>query len=400
MERQKNDAAHKESYFKTSGGDLLRSAIVYGANASGKSNFSKALVFFQRFVTDGLRLSLANSPIQTVPFLLDVNTQNLPSRFEIELLIGEIRYLYGFEVTQDKVHSEWLHQYPNKKVLFERNAVIETSQRNLKEATSDLKEKTRPNVLFLTVLASYNGEISNKIVEEIKKITVFPADQKDLMLEYSFQVYPKYKDKIDSMIFESDVGIKAFKIAQKEVTKDEFVPPMFPEQFREFITAGKSKFVHRQVSTVHTMYDSKGKEVKDVEFDFFAQESEGTKRIFGLAGIIAEALDKGNVLMIDELSASLHPFLCRFVLKLFNSKKENPKNAQLIFTTHDVSLLDSEILRRDQIWFSEKDRLGSSTLFSLAEIGERKDLNYGKRYFEGRYGALPYINSLEGIDQL
>ena len=399
--RQSNDNSHKEAFFKAKGGDLLRSALIYGANASGKSNFSKALVFFQRFVTDGLKLSLANSPIQTVPFLLNTKTTNAPSFFEVEILMDDLKFVYGFEASQEKVHKEWLHQYPNKKVLFERTQdQIESSQRNLKEATADLKEKTRPNVLFLTVLASYNGEVSNKVVEEIKKITVFPADQKELILEYSFQNYAKYEKEIKEMIYEADVGIKDFKVAQKEVTKDEFVPPIFPEQLRDLLTAGQSKFVHRQVSTMHTKYDEKGNEIEDVPFDFFTQESAGTKQMFALSGLFVDALKEGKVLVIDELSASLHPFLCRYILKLFNSKEKNPKNAQLIFTTHDVSLLDSEILRRDQIWFAEKDKYGASQLFSLAALGERKDLNYSKRYFEGRYGALPYINSLETIDQL
>ena len=146
---------------------------------------------------------------------------------------------------------------------------------------------------------------------------------------------------------------------------------------------------------MHTKYDNKGKEVDKVPFDFMTQESGGTKQMLGFAGLFLNALKTGKAIFIDELDSSLHPLLCRFILKIFNSKKKNPKNAQLIFTTHDVSLLDNELLRRDQIFFVEKDKYGASKLFSLNDIGERKDSSYRKRYFEGRYGALPYIKSIE-----
>ncbi len=251
----------------------------------------------------------------------------------------------------------------------------------------------------MTVLASYNGEIANEVVEEIKEITVFPADQKEMILEYSFQNYPKYKNEVWEMVREADFGMKALNLEQKEITKEEFERP-FPIQIRDMMTAGKNKFFHQKASTLHAKYDENNKEVEDVAFDFMTQESAGTRQMFGLSVLFVDALKEGKILFLDELSSSLHPFLCKFIMKIFNSKEKNPKNAQLIFTTHDTSLLDSDILRRDQIWFAEKNKYGASNLFSLGDLGERKDLSYGKRYFEGRYGALPYIKTLESIDEI
>ena len=135
-------------------------------------------------------------------------------------------------------------------------------------------------------------------------------------------------------------------------------------------------------------------------FDFF-QESDGTQQMFALSGPIVDSLKDGKTIFIDELDAHLHPFLLRYVLMIFNSKEKNPKNAQLVFTTHDISLLDSQILRRDQIWFAEKNRdQGASDYFSLYDMKEKEGMNYAKRYFEGRYGALPYVSALEGIESL
>lgn len=400
MAKRALDKSHKEALFKANGENLLKTAVVYGPNASGKSSLLKAFVFFQQFVTVGLQLSLTNNFIQVVPFLLNTKTENAPSFFEIEIIKNGKTYLYGFEVTREKVLKEWLHEYPNKKILFERDDdEIKGNPRYFKEATVNVKKQTRANVLFLTVLASYNGEISKGILEEILKIQVFPADLKDVLIEYSFQKFDEYKKEILELMLEADFGITTMNVDQKEVNQEEFEKPL-PLEIRNLVTAGKKKFMHRRISTIHKKYSADGKAVAEVEFDFLAQESAGTKQMFAISGLIMNTLKEGGTLFMDELDSSLHPLLCRFILKLFNSKERNPKNAQLIFTTHDVSLLDRDVWRRDQIWFTEKDKCGASKLFSLADLGEREGMNFSKRYFEGRYGALPYIGSLEPIEQI
>ena len=398
LERDSNDDSHNDSFFSIQDGELLKSAVIYGANASGKSNFSKAFVFFHNFIVTSYANALSNR-IPTVPFLLNSKTENEPSFFEIELVTKDKKYIYGFEVSQSKVSIEWLHQYPQKKNLFDRiGNEINSNKRHFKEATAALEKQTRSNVLFLSLLAANNGSISNEVIEEIKKINVYPAENRDLILNYGFDNYSKHEAEMLSFLQEADFNIEEFQLEQKEVNKDEFAnsfPPQMPRHLIDLATTGSSKFVQRKVSTVHTKYDDKGNAVEKVPFDFMAQESGGTKQMFGFAALFLNALKEGKTLFIDELDSSLHPVLCRFIVQTFNSKKKNPKNAQLIFTTHDSNLLDNEILRRDQIFFVEKDKYGASNLFSLSSLGERKDLSYRKRYFEGRYGALPYIKSNE-----
>lgn len=396
LERQSNDDSHKDSFFNTQGIDLLKSAVIYGPNASGKSNFSKAFVAFHNFIVQGVAwASLGNTPIPTVPFLLSNETDDSPSFFEIEILNKEKRFIYGFEASQKKVSREWLHQYPQKKVLFERiGDEIDSNRRHFKEATPALEKSVRSNVLFLSTLDFNKGEIANELVGEIKKISVYPADQNNMILNHGLNNLSQHKEEAFEFLKEADFTMKKLIIEKQEVSKEEF-EKHFPPQLRELVTAGKSQFFLQKAQTTHSKYDKNGKEIGEVNFDFNTQASVGTRNMLGLSLLFIDALKEGKTLFIDELNSSLHPFLCRFVLKKFNSKKENPKNAQLIFTTHDVSLLDSEILRRDQIFFVEKNKYGTSKLFSLSEIGERKDLSYIKRYFEGRYGALPYIKSLE-----
>ncbi len=399
LEREGKDDTYKDSFFKIQDVELLKSAVLYGANASGKSNFSKAFVFFHNFIVTSYETALRRNLIPIVPFLLNSKSETEPSFFEIELVTKDKKYIYGFEVSKEKISREWLYQYPQKKNLFNRiGNEINSNKRYFKEATSALEKQTRSNVLFLSLLAANNGTISNEIIDEIKKINVYPAELKDLILDYGFYNYAKYKDFIDEFLKEGDFNIKNLLLEQNEINREEFENSI-PQPFRMTIPPDTKKFLQRKANATHAKYDEFGKEVGEVVFDFIQQESSGTKQIVGLAALFANALEEGKTLFIDELNTSLHPLLCKFILKKFNSKEKNSKNAQLIFTTHDVSLLDGEILRRDQIFFVEKDKYGASKLFSLSDLGERKDLSYRKRYFEGRYGALPYIKTLESNDE-
>lgn len=397
LERQVNDDTHADSFFRIQETELLKSAVIYGANASGKSNFSKAFVAFHNFVVGSLALaSYGHYAIPTVPFLLHTKTTDSPSSFEIEILNKEKRFIYGFDVTSTKIYKEWLYQYPQKKVLFERiGNKVTSNKRHFKEPTTIVEKNIESNVLFLSKLAAINSNgLAHEIVELIKKINVYPADQKDMILDYALNNLIKYKDEAFEFLKEADFTMRSLITENKEVSKEEF-EQLVPPQLRELVMAGKDKFFLRKAQAIHPRYDDIGRETGEVTFDFQTQESSGTQNMLGLSLLFVDALKEGKTLCIDELNTSLHPFLCRFVVNKFNSKKQNPNNAQLIFTTHDVSLLDNEVFRRDQIFFVEKDKYGASSLFSLSDLGERKDLSYNKRYFEGRYGALPYIRSNE-----
>ncbi|MCL4365929.1 ATP-binding protein, partial [Patescibacteria group bacterium] len=364
---------------------------------SGKSNLIKAFAFVRNFVLNGLQQSLTGG-IPVEPFLLSTTTETKPSTFELEILSGDSTYIYGFEVFAHKVHKEWLQQYPNKKVLFERtDQDIKANARYFKEGSANAIKNTRENVLFLTVLASLNGDISKEVVNSIKKIQVL--SKFDETLNYSFDKYTKdasYRQKMKDFILQADFGIRDLLSEEKQLTKEEFVKPV-PPQFQDILTAGKDNFFERKLATLHPRYDANQKEVGQVAFNFF-KESEGTQKAFALSAPFINSLEEGNLLVVDELDSSLHPLICRYLLKLFNSNEANSNQAQLVFTTHDISLLDEDLLRRDQIWFTQKDKFGATELFSLADLGERSNLNFAKRYLEGRYGALPYIKELETIE--
>lgn len=396
---KKSDQSLPESVFTKNQEVLVKSMAIFGPNASGKSNLIKAFAFVRNFVLNGLQQSLTGG-IPVEPFLLSTTTETKPSTFEFEILSGDSTFIYGFEVFAQKVHREWLRQYPNKKVLFERtDQDIKANARYFKEGSANAIKNTRENVLFLTVLASLNGEISKEVVNVIKKIQIIFGLERGQTLNYSFEKYAKdesYRVRMKDFLLQADVGIEDILSEEKQLTREE-ATKMAPPPFRDSIAAQIGNFFHRKLATVHQKYDGNGKSVGNVPFDFF-KESDGTQQVFALSAPIINSLEEGNLLIIDELDSSLHPLICRYLLKLFNSKEGNKKDAQLAFTTHDISLLDEDLLRRDQVWFTQKDRTGATELFSLADLGERSNLNFAKRYLEGRYGALPYIKELETIE--
>jgi len=396
FEKQAGDDSCEGAFFKYQKTWLLHSMAIYGANASGKSNLWKALFFFRSFISTSLQTSLSNEKIPVTPFLLNTQTEQEPSFFEIEIFLKEKLFIYGFEVSPIKVHREWLLESAYNKTLFERtNDDITSNPNYFKEATADLKDKTRTNVLFLTVLASYNAELSCELVKEIQKIEVFSGNAHGITLDYAVKKYSEYQTNILAFMKEADLGITKLNIEEKEIPRDEFIK-ILPIQLRPIIPLEQEKIFKPIIQSFHTKFSPDGKKVADIPFDF-SRESTGTQQFFALSAPFLNTLEEGKTLIIDELDASLHHFLCRFILKLFNSN-ENKNNAQLVFTTHDISLLDKEILRRDQIWFTEKDQYGTSKLYSLADLGEHKEASFMKRYLEGRYGALPYIKRLEDID--
>jgi len=395
---RKQDTSLQEVLTRAHGETFVRAAAIYGPNASGKSNFIKSFAFVRNFVVNGLKQLENVIPVE--PFLLSNETEHKPSLFELEIVAGKDLFTYGFEVSSQKVNKEWLHQYPNKKVLFERNSSeIKVNARYFKEGSAITRKQTRENVLFLSVVASYGGELSTKVVDVIKRIQVISGLERGQTLNYAFEKYTKeesYRERMKEFLLEADLGISDIISEEKRVSAEEFIKTV-PAQFRDQLVAGKSNFFERRLAVLHKKYDSQGKSAGTVPFNFF-KESDGTQQMFALSAPFINSLEESNTLIIDELDSSLHPLMCRYILKMFNSGDHNSKDAQLIFSTHDISLLDEDLLRRDQVWFAQKDKFGASELFSLMDLKERPNLNFAKRYLEGRYGALPYIKQLEPIE--
>lgn len=374
--------------------NLLTSAAIYGANASGKSNLVAAMGFMRNMVLNSSRETRLREPVRVTPFRLNTVTEQAPSRFEVVFIQQEILYRYGFLVSQTQIEAEWLYATTNKKeaYLFERTFnEVKVNERTFKEGNG-LQERTRPNALFLSVSVQWNGKRAANISEWFEQLTV------DLGIDDPMR-QRRLANRLESSAFSPEivVFIRGLDLGIEDVVLER-------EPAREVTMRNSDRTTEQvmmagsaQIRTAHAKYDDAGEVVGSELFDLLTHESQGTRRLFALAQPILNALRTGTVLVIDEIDARLHPMLTCEIIRLFNSPETNSHRAQLIFTTHDTNLLESELLRRDQIWFVEKSRRGESTLYSLVEYKVRNNAPYEKNYIAGRYGAIPYLGSLSAV---
>lgn len=382
---------------------LLKGAIIYGANASGKSNFVKAMSTMRRLVLKSFEQSSATE-LDITPFLLHSGFDAKPSHFEVLFLLNDIRYRYGFEVDNTLVRGEWLFEAKKntEKPLFIReNDGIQVFN-SFKEG-KDLEEKTRDNTLFLAVVDQFNGTIAKNIMHWFNNFITISGLSHDGYKGVTFKMLENDNTKpvLQSFYNQLDLGFDDLKIVKKTFDSSE-LPKDLPENLlKQMVTDLEGKTLVN-VKTLHKKYNDNKEVVQLEEFDMRSQESSGTNKIFNISGPIFDVLSDGGVLVIDELDASLHPLLTLEVTKLFNSNVYNPKNAQLIFSTHDTNLLCYGNYRRDQVFFVEKDEFGASDLYSLVEYNEngkkiRNDRSFEKDYIEGRYGAIPYFGNINTL---
>jgi len=388
---------------------LLTSAAIYGANASGKSNFITALRFVRHLVLTSSSETQVIEQILAAPFLLNVEKRVQPSSFEIVFLTDGVQYRYGFEVTAERIASEWLYRLGSlrEQTLFERdNETIKVNTRNFREGRG-LEVRTRPNALFLSVVAQFNGTISIEILRWFRKLSVNTGvnDKGDMVAAlHHFEESP-YRKIIEQLIKRLDVGIDGLDFERIPATVPRNIPNEVAQQLKIVIDAlskDGSPVESLSIKTHHTVFDAAGRYTDRIVFDLEEQESEGTQRLFALAHPLVRALSEGTVLAIDELDARIHPNLAIELIRLFNSKETNPQHAQLIFTTHNTNLLSAHLFRRDQIWFVEKYRQSASDLYSLVEYrvdGKivRNDASFEKDYIAGRYGAIPFLGDLSSL---
>lgn len=354
---------------------LMKSAVIYGANASGKSNLIKALEFFKWYIINSSKDIQAGERVNVESFRLNSETADKPSYFEAVFCNEASQFRYGFEADNATVHTEWLYQKANKKrakevELFYReknNFDVHPKFVVGKEVVS--KKMVRDNALLLSVAAQFNDPTAVEILGWLNDTTIISGSNDDKI--WNLAVAQLDNEKIKQRIVEfaryADLGIDDIK-----------------------------KIDNTVIST-HTQYDNEGNEIKPIAFPFIKNESVGTVKYVSLAYPIIEALDKGKRLIIDELGSAMHTLLICHIVALFNSKETNPKNAQLIFTAHDTNLLGANIFRRDQIWFTQKDRYGATELYSLAEYKVRNDASFEKDYLFGKYGAIPILSDLSRL---
>lgn len=377
---------------------LLSSAALYGPNASGKSNFIDALDLMRGFVLTSSKDTQVNDKIPVERFRLSTNTQGQPSYFQIVFLADGKQYRYGFEATTERIVREWLYHVPTirEALLFERDTDAIKIKTGFKEGRG-LQSKTRPNALFLSVAAQFNGEIATRILQRFRMLNILWGLNDGPYYRYTIDCFEMNinKEAIIRLIKKLDLGIANIQIERTALTKAH-LPPSISESIKDLLTHTAVP-EQKTVKVLHHVFNERGEAVSDETFDAEHHESEGTLKLFALAGPLMKVLETGTTLFVDELDARLHPLVTSAIIGLFNSKESNPNHAQLIFTTHDTNLLDPKTLRRDQIWFAEKDRWGATHLYSLAEYKVRNDAAYEKNYIEGRYGAIPFIGDLSRL---
>ena len=364
-----NVKEYEDSLTKVGDTAILPSAVLYGANSSGKSNLIES---FRAFLTTVYNSASYNSSeeLPMFPFLFDEASRTNPCSFEVELLIDGDYYRYGFAATKEKIVEEYLYfKTGNKgreKCLFVRSEDGIGVTAHYKSA-EDMVERTRDNALFLSVADAFNDRIAGLIMRELKGFAIFDGDKSEALASKAISISD---EELNSFLAKFKLGFDTIKKVDNPSIK---------------------------AITTHKVYNAAGEVTGEISMALSDSESKGTNKLFDMAPIFVKALANRRVLIIDELGSSMHPMITRMLISMFNSKETNPIGSQLIFTTHDTNLLDNKFLRRDQIWFTEKDETAATDLYSLVEFKDasgvkvRNDRSYEKDYINGKYGAIPYL---------
>lgn len=392
---------------------LLNSAVIYGANASGKSNVLKAMSFMRNLVLNKPKITQSTDDLPHQPFRLNTETEQASSYFEIVFFLENVKYRYGFEADSTTVYAEWLYSDEKSKEsrLFERDNEQNIHYVNKQKFKEGIGLKVPENHLFIWKCDQNDGDISKKILQWFSHFNLIDGLENERYVNFALKQMENTdaKSELLKLVKIADLGIEEIAIEEKDVTqaavqhiiKNESIPKEVKQEMLSQINNGASASIELLQSR-HKKFNEKNQLIGSVSFELDEDESQGTQKFFAVSAPILDTLKHGKVLLIDELDASLHPMLTECLIKLFNNKELNKRNAQLVFVTHDIHLLSvPELFERDQIWFTEKDQYGSTNLYSLLEFRKKnkgKDVrttdNLEKHYLQGRYGAVPYVGEL------
>ena len=365
--------------------ELLKTTAIYGANASGKSNLLEALTCAILMVRNSHLISLGEKLDDIKPFLFDEESYKKPSEFEFIFLANNIKYRYFFSADSNKIYDEVLDAYYSQKPtnIFTRTNTNNYEFTNDKNKLTQLAEKNTENKLFLNTATIWNYD-KTKDAFFWFNLTIDTYDWYDFVQKIPNKNLVEYindnkelKNFTLKLFKEADILIKDIHVdyEEKEMNKQIKMSNFNIELDHEIVDKNNNKHSYSLN---------------------FADESSGTKVLFALAPFLKIAFESPKIMIVDELEKSMHPSLVKFIIKLFNSKKINKANSQLIFTTHATNLLDLDLFRRDQIWFTEKNsNTGTSDLYPLDSFPVRKDENIEKGYINGRYGAIPFIKDID-----
>lgn len=366
---------------------LVKNAVIFGANASGKSNLIKSLFFIWKMVVHSHQFNI-DSKIPRVPYKFDEKTMKRPSKFDINFVYNNIHYNYGFSCTENEITEEYLYQMigGKKKMIFKRGGKNLFRFRRGPTKQRKYANQTIPNVLYVSRATQLGNEQTKPVFEFFSKSLHINSDPNiPSWRQYTLKrIYnkPKMVKEIMNLLQKFDFGGISDIIINREqnpvkqitLSSDESLPPNilnFSENIYDI------KFIHKV-------------DGGSIPLEL-SEESSGTTKTFDLLGHILDTLETGSILIVDELDSSLHPEVAQFIIKLFASQ-HNKNNAQLIFTTHNTSFLDNTLLRKDQIYFCEKDPNKATELHCLSDFDIRQDANFEKAYKEGRFGSVPFID--------
>jgi hypothetical protein len=373
---------------------FLRSAAVYGANAAGKTNLLKALQYMQSVVV-GSAVAAPAATHQFMPFKFIRSMHSAPSEFQITFVQNGTRYEYGFAIDASRIVEEWLMEYAHSRgrEIFSRSFDKRTEKYKwkfgsfLRGQRSVWRESTRPNALFLSTATQLNSAQLLPVYEWFQKRLVVIVGQSTMNQSLTIQLLdrPGGKEKLLPFLREADLGIADVKIKREAMPQGVGAMMLLGSAFIEQSPGGAAP------NLVTVTFSHVGDDGREVPLDFI-DESAGTQVLFRDAGAWLNVFENGEVLIVDEIDTSLHPLLVRFLVRRFHSREGNPKNAQLVFNTHNTTLLSQDLFRRDQIWFVEKDNVGGSRLYPLTDFKPRLDERLEAAYLRGRYGALPILD--------
>lgn len=380
------DKTHPENIEKVAEVEVLKSSVIYGANGSGKSNFIDAISFVKNLVSNSINHQPGQGILQ-MPHKLDGYERK--SDYKIQFIVDGIRYAFGFSLKNMLVVEEYLYYFPHGRQtkIFERTSKDYSAGRNFRNRFNSCKDVLKPNRLMLSCAANFSSvdEVTAAYRFFNDELVIYSSVNQDNWMNYSLHqinankqtkaIVLKYLDALGTGIKDIHVDIK------KEDLDVSHLPPFLSDEFKRILLQEKIDAISAKV-----LYEG-------FETDLISEESTGIKKLFGLLCPFIDIMVNGKVLVCDELESNLHESLLFGLVKQFVNTRGN-KPAQLIFTTHETGLLNLDLFRRDQIWFTEiKSADRSTDLFSLTEIKNvRKDENFGKGYIAGKYGAIPMLN--------
>lgn len=395
---QEDANVHIFSPGSSAGGDdikLLPAAAIYGANASGKSNLLHAFRTMAVIIVESASEKHRGDPFPVTPFMLDSATQSLPSEFEVFFVADGVRYQYGFSATHQRVVEEWLRAYPNNRpqrwfsrMWDKKGKKHDWFFRSSFSGEKNLwKKSTRDNALFLSTAVQLNSRQLQPVYDWFRS-TVRIAGIGGFDGAFSASLCETdQKQEVLKYMRVADLDIEDIQVKKALVQFPQNMPPDLKRALAKSI-------VNRETYDIRTTHRSASGKL--VVFDF-EDESHGTQKFFALTGPWIHSLKRGYVLFIDELHNSMHPDIVEFLVQMFNDKKTNPNHAQLVFTTHETSIMDQKVLRRDQVWFCEKDGSQATRVYPLTDFRPRKGRgNLRLAYLSGSYGAVPNIRMARG----